>query len=63
VRRVYRAQPEIAAPLKAIAVGGLAAALLNDSGFSIPMMTLDFALPLLGLACAATVEEGTRADE
>ena len=63
VRRAYRAQPEIAAPLKAIAVGGLAAALLNDSGFSIPMMTLDFALPLLGLACAATVEEGTRADE
>jgi len=52
VRRAYAALPPVRAPLQAVAVGGLAAALLNDSGFSIPTMVLTFALPLLGLACS-----------
>jgi hypothetical protein len=61
VRRAYQALPAVRAPLLAVAVGGLAAALLNDSAFSIPMTTLDFALPLLGLAALAGTEPASAA--
>jgi hypothetical protein len=57
VRRAYEALPAVRAPLKAVAIGGLAAALLNDSAFTIPLMILDFALPLLGLAAENRTEE------
>jgi hypothetical protein len=54
VRRVYGALPSVRPPLQAIAIAGLAATFLNDSGATIPTMMFDFALPLLGLAALAT---------
>jgi len=58
VRRAHEALPAMRAPLQAAAIGGLVAALLNDSAFSIPLTILTFALPLLGLACSADADEG-----
>jgi len=49
VGRAYGNAPALRPPLVAIAVGGLAAALLNDSTVAIPTMMLSIALPVLGL--------------
>lgn len=57
VHRIYQSQPAVEAPLKAIAVGGLLAAFVNDSGISIPVMMLDFALPFLGIAEVTSADE------
>jgi hypothetical protein len=51
VRRAYDRLPESRVTLSAIAVGGIAAALLNDSTIAIPTMMLSLALPVVGLAC------------
>jgi hypothetical protein len=59
VRRVYDAMPSVRPPLQAIAIAGLAATFLNDSGVTIPTMMLDFSLPLLGLAALAVESETT----
>ncbi|MBM3474213.1 MAG: hypothetical protein FJX75_13170 [Armatimonadetes bacterium] len=57
VRRVFEAMPSVRPPLQAIAIAGLAATFLNDSGVTIPTVMFDFALPLLGLAALAQETE------
>ena len=49
-RRAYESLPGAGVALPAIALGGLAAGLLNDTTVAIPAMMLAAALPVLGLA-------------
>jgi hypothetical protein len=58
VRRVYDRVPALRAAFQAVAVGGIAAALLTDSGVQVPAMMLTLALPALALASLATEPEG-----
>ncbi|MGQ9729796.1 MAG: hypothetical protein ACUVX8_00855 [Candidatus Zipacnadales bacterium] len=50
VEHVYGHLPALRAPLRAIAMAGVAAAVLNDTTVLIPTTMLQFALPALGLA-------------